>query len=147
MLRVFQSDLFEPGHFVVTLELVPGREATGRAVDAVTGIAREAFEDGRISAVSITDNPGGNPSLSPDVLGHDIFNIGTGQGTTINQVYQALQTATGSQGDAHYGPDKAGEVSRTYLDIGKAERELGWKPEVGLQEGMRRTIASFRDAA
>jgi len=76
MLRVFQSDLFEPGRFVVTLELVPGREASGRAVDAVMGIARDAFSDGRVSAVSITDNPGGNPSLSPDVLGHEIFNIG-----------------------------------------------------------------------
>ncbi|WP_054029950.1 methylenetetrahydrofolate reductase C-terminal domain-containing protein [Desulfatitalea tepidiphila] len=76
MLRVFQNDLYEPGHFVVTLELVPGREATGRAVDAVMGIAREAFADGRVSAVSITDNPGGNPSLSPDVLGYEIFNIG-----------------------------------------------------------------------
>lgn len=76
MLRVFQTDLYEPDRFVVTLELVPGREATGRAVDAVMGIARDAFADGRVSAVSITDNPGGNPSLSPDVLGHEIFNIG-----------------------------------------------------------------------
>lgn len=76
-----------------------------------------------------------------------IFNIGTGQGTTINQVYQALQEATGNRGDALHGSDKAGEVYRTYLDIGKAESELGWKPKVGLQEGMRRTIASFRDAA
>ena len=76
MLRVFQNDLYRPGHFVVTLELVPGREATGRAVDTVMGIAREAFADGRVSAVSITDNPGGNPSLSPDVLGYEIFNIG-----------------------------------------------------------------------
>jgi methylenetetrahydrofolate reductase (NADPH) len=76
MLRVFQSDLYDPDHFVVTLELVPGREASGRAVDAVMGIARDAFADGRVSAVSITDNPGGNPSLSPDVIGHEIFNIG-----------------------------------------------------------------------
>lgn len=76
MLRVFQNDLANPGHFVVTLELVPGREAGGRTVDAVIGIARDAFADGRISAVSITDNPGGNPALSPDALGHDIFSIG-----------------------------------------------------------------------
>lgn len=76
MLRVFQHDLHDPDRFVVTLELVPGREATGRAVDAVMGIAKDAYADGRVSAVSITDNPGGNPSLSPDVLGHEIFNIG-----------------------------------------------------------------------
>ncbi|MFZ1983084.1 MAG: methylenetetrahydrofolate reductase C-terminal domain-containing protein, partial [Desulfatitalea sp.] len=76
MLRVFQHDLLNKAHFSVTLELVPGREHAGRAVDAVMGIAREAFADGRVSAVSITDNPGGNPSLSPDVIGHDIFNLG-----------------------------------------------------------------------
>ncbi len=40
------------------------------------GIARDAFGDGRVSAVSITDNPGGNPALSPDVLGHGIFSLG-----------------------------------------------------------------------
>jgi methylenetetrahydrofolate reductase (NADPH) len=76
MLRVFQFDIADPDHFAVTLELVPGREASGRTVDTVMGIARDAFDDGRISAVSITDNPGGNPSLSPDVLGHNILEIG-----------------------------------------------------------------------
>jgi methylenetetrahydrofolate reductase (NADPH) len=76
MLRVFQNDLMDPDHFVVTLELVPGREARGRVVDTVMGIARDAFSDGRVSAVSITDNPGGNPSLSPDVIGAEIFKLG-----------------------------------------------------------------------
>jgi methylenetetrahydrofolate reductase (NADPH) len=76
MLRVFQNDLMDPDHFVVTLELVPGREARGHAVDTVMGIARDAFADGRVSAVSITDNPGGNPSLSPDVIGAEIFKLG-----------------------------------------------------------------------
>jgi len=76
MLRVFQSDLFEPDKFVVTLELVPGHEATGRSVDTVMGISKDAFGDGRVSAVSMTDNPGGNPALSPDVLGFEIFKLG-----------------------------------------------------------------------
>jgi len=76
MLRVFQNDLLDPDHFVITLELVPGRESQGRSVDMVTRIASDAFADGRISAVSITDNPGGNPSLSPDVLGYEIYKIG-----------------------------------------------------------------------
>jgi methylenetetrahydrofolate reductase (NADPH) len=76
MLRVFQNDLMDPDRFVVTLELVPGRESRGHSVDAVIGIARDAFADGRVSAVSITDNPGGNPSLSPDVIGAEIFKHG-----------------------------------------------------------------------
>ena len=76
MLRVFQNDILNPDHFVITLELVPGREATGRSVEVVKQIALDAFNDGRVSAITITDNPGGNPSLGPDILGHDIFRIG-----------------------------------------------------------------------
>jgi methylenetetrahydrofolate reductase (NADPH) len=76
MLRVFQNDILNPKRFVITMELVPGREPAGRSVDSVKGMAADAFADGRVSAVSITDNPGGNPALSPDVIGHDIFKVG-----------------------------------------------------------------------
>jgi methylenetetrahydrofolate reductase (NADPH) len=76
MLRVFRNDLFDPGQFITTLELVPGREHGGKSVETVMRIASDAFSDGRIAAVSMTDNPGGNPSLSPDVLGSEIFKLG-----------------------------------------------------------------------
>ncbi len=76
MLRVFSDQLMDPENFVVTIELVPGRESFGASTDALVGIAKDAFADGRVSAVSITDNPGGNPSLSPDVLGYEIFKHG-----------------------------------------------------------------------
>jgi methylenetetrahydrofolate reductase (NADPH) len=76
MLRVFRDDLETPGRFVITMELVPGREPAGRSIDTIKAMAADAFADGRISAVSITDNPGGNPSLSPDVIGHEIFRVG-----------------------------------------------------------------------
>ncbi len=81
MLQVFQQDLADPKKFVATLELLPGNEPAGRSVDTVKGIARDCFADGRISAVSITDNPGGNPSLSPDAFGFEIFKEKSG---TIN---------------------------------------------------------------
>ena len=74
--RSFQKDILEKGKFVVTLELVPGAESGGRSVDRVMTIAKDALADGRISAVTITDNPGGNPSLSPDVLGREILEMG-----------------------------------------------------------------------
>ena len=76
MLRVFSNQLMDPENFVVTIELVPGRESFGASTDTLVGIAKDAFIDGRVSAVSITDNPGGNPSLSPDVLGQEIFKHG-----------------------------------------------------------------------
>ncbi len=76
MKRNFNDDISTPDKFVVTLELVPGREITGQKLDKIKGIAKEAHEDGRITAVSITDNPGGNPALSPDALGHDMMDYG-----------------------------------------------------------------------
>jgi methylenetetrahydrofolate reductase (NADPH) len=76
MSRSFQKDILDPDHFVVTLELVPGSEYKGLALDTVTQIARDALSDGRVSAVTITDNPGGNPSLSPDVIGKEIVDQG-----------------------------------------------------------------------
>jgi hypothetical protein len=66
----------DPSKFVVTLELFPGTQASRRKLDTVLEIAGDAFQDGRISAVSITDNPGGNPSLAPDALGLEIFRRG-----------------------------------------------------------------------
>lgn len=76
MLKIFQHDINHPDRFVITLELVPGRDSFGKSVDTILAIAKDAYADGRISAVSITDNPGGNPSLSPDVLGYEIFRLG-----------------------------------------------------------------------
>jgi methylenetetrahydrofolate reductase (NADPH) len=76
MLRVFQNDLADLKRFIITLELVPGRESTGRSVELVKKIAADAYSDGRVSAVSVTDNPGGNPALSPDAIGYDIFKLG-----------------------------------------------------------------------
>lgn len=76
VIRNFNDDISTPEKFVVTLELVPGRESSGRTIDAIKAITKEAYEDGRITAVSITDNPGGNPALSPDALGREIIDTG-----------------------------------------------------------------------
>ncbi len=76
VMRNFNDDISDPGKFVVTLELVPGRESSGRSIDSIQGICKDAYDDGRITAVSITDNPGGNPALSPDVLGNEIREYG-----------------------------------------------------------------------
>ncbi len=73
MTNHFQDDLHNPEKFVITMELVPKAESSGRSIDTVLELADGARSDGRLSAVTITDNPGGNPSLSPDVLGSEIM--------------------------------------------------------------------------
>ncbi|OGV61864.1 MAG: hypothetical protein A3K19_25235 [Lentisphaerae bacterium RIFOXYB12_FULL_65_16] len=65
------------GSFAVTCEFVPGRGKGGPAVDAAAQFARDLGAAGvTVHAVSITDNPGGNPAISPDVLAAEIRQVG-----------------------------------------------------------------------
>jgi UDP-glucose 4-epimerase len=74
----------------------------------------------------------------------EAFNIGNGEGTTINQIFGLLKEATGSQHEVTYVPAKAGETFRIYLDITKAAQGLGWRPEVSLRGGLMQTVESLR---
>jgi methylenetetrahydrofolate reductase (NADPH) len=68
----FTQSLYKPDEFTVTYELVPGQGSGGRRVDRLLAFAERAREDGRIKALSITDNPGGHPALAPVAIGSDI---------------------------------------------------------------------------
>ncbi len=68
------------------------------------------------------------------------YNIGTGEGTSVNRLFELLKEITGFTGEPEYGPERKGELRKIYLDVGKAKAELGWEPEVELREGLRRTV-------
>ncbi len=73
-----------------------------------------------------------------------IYNIGTGEETSVNTLFALLKRLTGASIDKMHGPPKKGEQLRSVLDYGKAEKDMGWKPEVKLYEGLRRTVEYFR---
>lgn len=73
----------------------------------------------------------------------EAINIGSGIGTSVNQIFSLLQEATGSRLEAHYGPPKPGETFKIYLDVSRAARVLGWKPQVPLADGLVRTVAAL----
>ena len=73
-----------------------------------------------------------------------IFNIGTGVGTSINDIFRLLRSATGYAGEEVHGPAKPGEVFKIYLDADKARSELHWNAKVSLDEGLARTVDYFR---
>lgn len=82
--------------------------------------------------------------MSPKLLGHldaAAYNIGTGRGTSVNELFLLLKRVVGYAGEAAYHPPRAGELRKIYLDATKAARELGWKPQVDLEEGLQRTVA------
>ena len=72
------------------------------------------------------------------------INIGTGIENDVNTLYAHLRVLTGSPHAAQHGPAKIGEQRRSVIDNGRARQVLGWKPEIPLEEGLRRTVEWFR---
>jgi UDP-glucose 4-epimerase len=79
--------------------------------------------------------------------GGEIINIGSGIGTSINQVFDLLKASTGYAGERIHVAAKQGEVFRSYITNARAQASLGWQPTVSLQEGLGLTVAHFRQRA
>ena len=72
----FRKSLLHPKTFSVTWELVPGRGAREEAQQNVLAAAERAARGGRVHALTITDNPGGNPAILAGCLGAEILRLG-----------------------------------------------------------------------
>jgi UDP-glucose 4-epimerase len=77
---------------------------------------------------------------------NEAFNIGTGVQTDVNMLYSQIQKATGFNKPAKPGPYREGDLPANYLDASKAAKTLGWKPEVGLEQGIRLTYEYFKNS-
>jgi UDP-glucose 4-epimerase len=76
-----------------------------------------------------------------DVAG--IYHVGTGRETSVVQIFKKLNKIMRAGQKEEYAPACPGEVMRSALDARKAAKELGWKPEVDLDEGLRKTAEWF----
>jgi UDP-glucose 4-epimerase len=74
-----------------------------------------------------------------------VFNIGTGEGITVNRIWKALHEATGNTIEPQHGPPRPGDVRNFWLDCSRAKAELRWAPQTSFEEGIRLTVASFRE--
>jgi UDP-glucose 4-epimerase len=72
-----------------------------------------------------------------------VFNVGTGIETSVVELYELCRQVAGSDLNAEHAEARLGELQRSVLDGSRAKRGLGWLPEVGLEEGLRRTWESF----
>ncbi len=73
------------------------------------------------------------------------INIGTGVETDVVAIYDHLRQAVGSATEAQHGPAKPGEQRRSCLDNRHAGAVLGWRPQVALADGLRRTAEYYRE--
>jgi UDP-glucose 4-epimerase len=75
----------------------------------------------------------------------EIYVIGTGAQTSVNQIYAALVEATGVEVPVVRAPRRPGDARAVYFNPAKAARELNWTAEFDLITGMRETVAYFRE--
>lgn len=75
---------------------------------------------------------------------NDIFCLGTGKPTSVNEIYAILAEITGYEPEIVRAPKRAGDIYLAYFNSSKAERILGWQPSVSFEEGVKATVDFFR---
>lgn len=75
----------------------------------------------------------------------EVMNVAIGERITLNQLLAELQQIIGTNLKANYAETRAGDVRHSLADISKAQRLLGYTPQVGLAEGLQRTVAWYKE--
>ncbi len=80
----------------------------------------------------------------PGPYEHQFLNVGTGVDLTIRELAEAVAAATGFQGEIYWDASKPDGTPKKQLDVSRLA-ELGWRARIPLAEGLRSTVAEFRD--
>jgi UDP-glucose 4-epimerase len=67
----------------------------------------------------------------------EVFNLGTGKGSSVLEAIHAFEKATGKQLNWAFAPRRTGDVIQAYADTTKANQELGWKTQLTIEDAMR----------
>lgn len=80
-----------------------------------------------------------------DGLAGDVFQVAMGVETGIADLAEMVQKVTGAESEIQFEPKRAGEIHRSWADISKARRVLGFNPQVDLEQGITQTVAWYKE--
>ena len=75
-----------------------------------------------------------------------VFNVATGQRSTLNETFKLLQKLTSYSGSPIYGAERGGDIKHSLADISAAQEHLGYKSKINFEEGLRQTVDWYRGA-
>ena len=81
---------------------------------------------------------------SGDGIDATAFNIATAKQTNVLELAEMVGGVMGQKPEIEFAPARAGELFRSSLDVSKARKVLGWKPEVGFDDGLPQLVDWFR---
>jgi UDP-glucose 4-epimerase len=71
-----------------------------------------------------------------------VHNVGTGRGTSVNELFDACRRAAGVEAEPEHADARPGDLRHSVLDVERTARELGWRASTSLDEGLRATWAA-----
>jgi UDP-glucuronate 4-epimerase len=77
--------------------------------------------------------------------GFNIYNLGESQPITVNDLIAEIEKALGKKAVREYLPLQPGDVERTYADVSKAAKDLGYEPSTPIQDGLKKFTAWLRE--
>lgn len=81
---------------------------------------------------------------NPDAI-NQVYNIACGQQTSLNELFEALRNVAGVDLKPVHGPERKGDVKHSLADITKAEKLLGYRVNVSVEEGLRKTFNWYKE--
>jgi UDP-glucuronate 4-epimerase len=76
--------------------------------------------------------------------GYNIYNLGESEPIKLSQLIEQIENALGKKAEKEYLPEQPGDVARTYADISKAQRDLGYKPGTNIEQGLAKFVEWLR---
>ncbi len=109
------------------------------------------FGDGKTSrdftyVANVVDGNMLAASLPAEDVSGEVMNVACGGSVDLNDLVSSINRILGSQLTPQYAPERVGDIKHSCADISKAVTKLGYKPQVGFEEGMARTINWFRQS-
>ena len=92
----------------------------------------------------ISDIVDGVIACTQKKFAYEIFNLGGSQTVKLSRLIELLETALGKKAIIDRQPAQPGDVPRTYADISKAQKLLGYQPRVKIEDGIPKFVDWFR---
>ena len=101
----------------------------------------EIFGDGTQSRdFTYIDDVAEGTLLALNSKGYEIFNLGNNNPHQLSYVIELIEKYTGKKAKVEYREFHKADMRATWADIEKAQKMLGWRPKVSLEEGIKRTV-------